>query len=115
MKNYLFISLLAFTLLSCTENVEELPSSVLSEDSMVKIMIDIHLLESAISIKNLPRDSSVMLYALYEKDLFKKYGISDSTYKNSFTYYSAHPEFMKPVYERVVDSLSWREEKKLLF
>ena len=77
-------------------------------------MIDIHLVEAAVSIKNLPRDSSVLVYSLYEKDVFKKHNISDSTYKKSFDFYTSRPALMDKLYEMVVDSLSLREEQKRL-
>jgi len=111
MKNYLFAILILFILPSCMEPVEQKPSYILSEDSMVRIMIDIHLLEAATAQKSLPRDSSILVYLLYEKDLFKKYGINDSIYKKNLDYYSSHPTYMLAVYEKVVDSLSWQEEK----
>lgn len=112
MKNYLFPFIILFALTACKEKVEERPTTVLSEDSMVMLMIDVHLLEAAIAQKNLPRDSSLLIYDLYAKDLFLKHGLNDSTYKENFNYYATRPAHMLTVYERVVDSLSWHEERR---
>ncbi|HVD99949.1 MAG TPA: DUF4296 domain-containing protein [Cytophagaceae bacterium] len=116
MKKYLFIPLLPFLLFACqaTKIEEKIPSDVLPEDKMVQVMIDVQLLESSFTQKHLPHDSAVFLYSLYEKDLFKKHQITDSTYWKSFKYYSARPIIMDKIYERVVDSLSLREEQKRL-
>ena len=111
MKKYLFILAL---IVSCRQQKETPPAYVLPIEKMVPLMIDIHLVEAAISSKNIARDSSVLLYSLYEKDVFKKHNISDSIYRKNFDYYTSHPAMMDKLYEMVVDSLSLREEQKRL-
>jgi hypothetical protein len=112
MKKYLFITVLVIFFVSCRQPKEEIPADVLPIEKMVPVMIDIHLVEAAVSSKNLPRDSSIIVYDLYEKDVFKKYSIQDSIYRKSFNYYTSHPALMDKLYEMVVDSLSLREEQK---
>ncbi len=112
MKKYLFITLLVIFFVSCRQQKEAVPADIIPIEKMVPVMIDIHLVEAAISNKNLPRDSSIVVYSLYEKDIFKKHNISDSIYRKSFNYYTARPAMMDKLYEMVVDSLSLREEQK---
>ncbi len=114
MKNYLFIAFSCLFLVSCVEETSKIPEDILPSDKMVKVMIDIQLLEGIFAQKNLPRDSAVFLYSLYEKDLFRKHQIADSTYRKSFDYYSARPLLMDKMYEQVVDSLSLREGQQRL-
>ena len=109
MKKYLFIALLTVLVFSCKEPKEEIPDNVLPMNKMVNVLIDIHLIEGNLSNKNLPKDTGIIFYNLYEKDLYKKYNIDDSIYNRSFTYYSAHPQLMDQIYEKVVDSLSLLE------
>jgi hypothetical protein len=114
MKKYLFVPFLVLVLFSCEEKPSQIPLDVLPVDKMVQVLIDIHLMEGTFAQKNLPRDTAVFLFKQYEKDLFRKHNISDSTYKKSFHFYSAHPEIMDKIYEQVVDSLSLREGQKRL-
>ena len=81
---------------------------------MVEILIDVHLVESAISLKNLSKDSSVLLYKLYEKEILKKHKVSENNYKTSAEYYSQNAKMLDQIYEVVVDSLSLREAQKKL-
>ncbi len=114
MKNYLFITFLSFILVSCGQKTGEIPEEVLTPDKMVEVLIDLQLLEGYFSQQNLPRDSAGPLFNRYEKELFQKHQIADSTYRNSFKFYSRHPPLMDKIYERVVDSLSLREGQKRL-
>ncbi len=109
MKKYLFIALLTALLFSCKEPKEPIPANVLPMNKMVNILIDIHLIEANLSTKNLAKDTGVLFYNFYEKDLYKKHNTNDSTYNRSFIYYSAHPQLMDQIYEKVVDSLSLLE------
>lgn len=114
MKKYLFIPFLILAVLSCEEKKIEIPPDILPADKMVSILIDIHLVEGSFSQKNLPRDTAIFLFREYEKDLFLKHKISDSTYRKSLDFYSAHPALMEKIYEQVVDSLSLREGQRRL-
>ncbi|HSZ25826.1 MAG TPA: DUF4296 domain-containing protein [Cytophagaceae bacterium] len=109
MKNYLFISILSILLFSCKEKPLVIPDNILTKDKMVGVLIDVHLLEAIISGKNISRDSSILLYSLYEKNLFRKHNITDSIYRKSFEFYSNQPDLINTIYLQVVDSLSLRE------
>lgn len=113
MKNYLFIAFLV-TLISCKAKEEKIPADILPQEQMVKIMIDIQLMEGAFATKNIPHDTAIFLYQQYEKDLFRKHNIADSTYRKSFSYYTSRPQLMDKMYEMIVDSLSLREGQKRL-
>jgi hypothetical protein len=113
MKNYLFIVIISVGLLfSCKEQKEPIPDNVLKPDKMVSVMTDIHLIEATLSTSNLPRDSSLFVFSLYKKDLYKKHGINDSIYKLSFDYYTSHPDLIDKIYERTIDSLTLRAGKE---
>lgn len=112
MKKYLFTAALTVLVFSCKEPKEEIPNNVLPMNKMINVLIDIHLIEANLSSKNLPRDTSVVFYNLYKKDLYKKYNIDDSSYTRSFNYYSTRPPLMDKIYEKVVDSLSLLEGKE---
>jgi hypothetical protein len=112
MKKYLFIGLIMLSVFSCKEREEPIPDNVMPMDRMINVLIDVHLIEASLSSKNLPRDTGIVFYNLYKKDLYSKHHIDDSLYKRSFDFYAGHPMLMDKIYERVIDSLSLKEEKE---
>ncbi len=85
------------------------PADLISEDKMVGVLIDMHLTESALSLKNFHRDSSLKLFAFYKEDIYKKHQITEAQFKDSYTYYSEHSKEFNTMYARIVDSLSMKE------
>lgn len=88
---------------------KEKPADVASADTMTSLFIDIHLAEARIGRTIQHYDSSRMAYRVVHKNILKKHGLTDSTYKRSYDYYVNHPELMDKIYERVLDSLSLKE------
>lgn len=98
-------------MLACTsESPSDVkPTDLVSENKMVDIMIDIHMTESALSLKNFNRDSSLKLFVFYKEDVFKEYGITEKQFKDSYEYYSEHSKEFNAMYARIIDSLSVKE------
>jgi hypothetical protein len=78
---------------------------VLDEDLMVSILVDIQLAEGKVSSLPVTYDSSQVLYALLEKDIFSKHEVTDSGFVASMEYYLEDAEKMDRIYARVIDSL----------
>ena len=76
---------------------------------MVNILIDIQLTEGIASSLPIPYDSSQVLYALLEQEVFEKHGVADSIFTKSMLYYLEDAAKMEKIYARVVDSLVVRE------
>ncbi len=102
---------------SCTQ--DSVPDGILSEDMMVKVLIDIQLTEGIVSALPIPYDSSQTLYSLMEKDVFLKHGVVDSVFTKSMLFYLEDAGKMDRIYGRVIDSLtvleSSPEKKEELF
>ncbi len=114
LTHFTTIILAALTLLlSCTSTPEaaldQKPADLLSEKEMVGILIDVHITESALSLKNFNRDSSLVLYAYYKDEIFKEHHVTEQQFKNSYDYYSKHSDELNHIYEIVVDSISVKE------
>jgi hypothetical protein len=77
---------------------------------MVRVLIDVHILEAKVKKLYLPRDTSKMVYNHYEKMLFKDQGISKAQYEESMSYYIDEIGTMKDIYDQVVDSLLARQK-----
>jgi hypothetical protein len=101
----------AFLLLTFSCSQDDAPGDILSEDTMVNIIVDIHLTEGLVQSLSIPYDSSKVLYPILEKRIFEKYGIPDTVYVKSLEYYLSDVHKMEYLYERAIDSLSVREKK----
>jgi hypothetical protein len=102
-KNALFTFLFGLACFSCKQATT--PIAVLSEDQMISILLDIQLTEGKVSSLPVTFDSSKVLYALMEKDIFFKHGVSDSVFTSSMLYYLEDAGKMDRIYARVIDSL----------
>lgn len=96
----IFLSILG----ACQQN--SAPAGILSEDEMVKVLIDIQLTEGIVSAIPIPYDSSQVLYSLMEKDVFSKHGVQDSVFTKSMLFYLEDAKKMDRIYGRVIDSLT---------
>lgn len=96
----------------CACKADEQPEDLIQRDQMVKVMMEIHLLESKINnIRVEPYDSTEAVYHHYEQLLFEDLGITQDQYERSFNYYVDNPNEFEKVYSAVVDSLLAREQR----
>lgn len=110
--NYILIASFAFVLSCQTEPASSLdvkPADLLPESKMVSVLIDVHIAESALSIKNFNRDSSLTLFSYYKEDIFNKHHITEVHFRNSYEYYCTHSKEFDHIYEIVIDSLAVKE------
>jgi hypothetical protein len=105
-KNILSILILV-AVASCTPNSK--PDNLLSEDEMVNVLIDIHMTEGLASSLPIFYDSSQVIYALLEREIFIEHDVPDSVFTSSMIYYLQDPSIMDRIYGRVVDSLVVKE------
>lgn len=109
-RNSFFVILILLIFVNCSKKEQELPPNVLTRDQMVRVLIDVHILEAKVKKLYLPRDTSKMVYNHYEKMLFKDQGISKAQYEESMSYYIDEIGTMKDIYDQVVDSLLARQK-----
>lgn len=107
-KSLLFVSGI-FLLISCAAKEEKTPSSVLTKDNMIQLVIDIQLAEATINLSNygqsnLPNDKEKLFEAIY-----KKHHTSKKIVEESFFYYTGHPEQFEKIYEEVITGLSKKQ------
>ncbi|SNT36194.1 protein of unknown function [Ekhidna lutea] len=95
---------------SCTGS--NVPEDLINREKMVKVMTEIHLLESKISNLYLADGDSIqVVYDHYEKLLFQDLGITQDQYERSFNYYVDNPNEFEKIYTTVVDSLMEKEKR----
>ena len=88
---------------SCGRPEVQIPSTVLSSKAMIPIMVDVHVGEGA-------RNGALILGDTngiedYYAKIYEKHQITEQQFKESFAFYSSHPDIFIPIYEAVLDSL----------
>jgi hypothetical protein len=107
----LIILLNLLVLISCGDN-EDKPKDLLTREQMTDVLIDIHMTESALTLKSFSRDSSLVLFQLYKEEIFKRKKITEKQFQDSYNYYSIHSAGLDKIYEVVIDSLAVMESKE---
>ena len=97
------VSLLFILFVGCTSPEVKIPVNILTQEQMMPILVDIHVIEGA-------RNGSIMLGDTngiedYYAKVYEKFGITEDQFKSSFAYYSDNPTVFIPIYEEVLDSL----------
>lgn len=110
MRKIFFI--LAIVILSGCSSTDStsIPDTVLSQEQMAKVMVDVHLLEATMNmnVPN-PNNPSITLPGnnlIPNADIFKKHNITKQQYDDSFFYYTQHPQLLVDIYQLVLNDLS---------
>ena len=94
-------------LVSCTADTQvAIPDSVLPQDKMVAVMVDVHLLEATMNLNVFNVDRTVAEEPAPGFDVLKKNGITKQQFDESYNFYSQHPALLNDVYEMVLNELS---------
>ncbi len=112
MQKNVFICVLSVSLLllsDCSSPNQEVvpPLTVLSKDSMLSVLTDLQLLEAGIDLGLVPVTRDVKSDKQFV--VFKKHSISRAFYDSSLVFYSAHPELLGKIYEKLIADLSQRQ------
>lgn len=105
-KNFLLIFFSVFLFACKDTDVIPIPDSVLPEEKMAQILVDVHLLESTMNIhagavgKIGAGGSPVRL------NLYKKHHVSREQFDESYTFYTENPELLAEIYQLVLNDLS---------
>jgi len=112
-KHWFKFLLLFVVLTSCsppTEEDEEVPSTILSEEQLINVLTDSYLGEGAsgINVKNV---NGTKFDSTYLFNPLKDNGVDKVTFDSTINYYTQHPKKLKVVYEKVLDRLSQIQAK----
>ncbi len=100
----IFTCLLLF---ACAEEKKEvIPSDIIPKQKMADIMLDVHLLEAAMSLNTFRTDMVSNGNPTPAFDVFGKNKITEEQYNESFEYYAQHPEQLNEIYQLVMENLS---------
>ncbi len=101
-RAYLLLSLTYLLFSACEDQKQKTPDYLLSEDKMVAVIIDMHLIETANNLKLIPEDS------IYQKDfssIFATHEVTKEAYDSSLFYYVTKTDRMDKIYDKVLEDL----------
>ena len=79
----IFLFLTFFLIFSCKNDHDD-NKKFISKEKMIKILIDIHLIEEKVNQLNFSKDSSKVIFNILEKEIFEKYNITDEELSGIF-------------------------------
>ena len=100
---------IVFFVLACNPK-ESAPGNLLPPDSMVSILVDIHLAEAAAGVTRINDVQSFKAQELYPV-IYKSHKTDSATFHTSFNYYLKNPKQLEAIYDKVLNELSRRESE----
>lgn len=95
-----FYSLFLLSFLSCQSDQEanRRPSGILSPDSLVLILREVHEAEGLLANSGMRQDSAAVLFQVCEAKLYRKYGIDSTRFSESLKYYTSNLKVLDSIY-----------------
>ncbi|MES2592327.1 MAG: DUF4296 domain-containing protein [Bacteroidota bacterium] len=107
MKQKIALIFICILLFSCSGKQEvSIPDTVFPIEKMVKVMLDIHLLEATLNSNTYSPDKAGAFKPSPTTDVLKENGISKKQWDESFYFYSQHPDLLVKIYEQLLNDLS---------
>ncbi|WP_204356517.1 DUF4296 domain-containing protein [Arcticibacterium luteifluviistationis] len=104
------VLVLALFFTSCGN--EDAPENLISEDVMVDLVTQTHILEAQVGRMNLNSyDSARVAFQYLENKLWMEFGVDSAQYNESYEYYAKYPKLFTQIYERVEDKLDAMENE----
>ncbi len=108
----IFILMLGF---QCrTESGEDrnpAPAYLIPADSMVSILVDVHLIESSLKVIHTKKQDNEHYTDSYYQSLFEKHRITRQQFVQSLDYYERDAKALEKIYENVIIELSKLESQ----
>ncbi len=99
-------------LLGSCENGQNRPSGAIDEETMSRILAEIHFTESKVSrLSFQDNDSSMVVYKVLEEQVLKKYKTDTIRYRASYNYYVTKPEKMIKIYDEAIKNIEEMRQK----
>ncbi len=105
----IFLILIICLCTFCAKKKAENPDGLYSMEQLAGFLKELYILEAKLKGLNLPKDSTKVIFAYYEKKLYEKHNMTDSLYRESFKYYVEDVKALSRIYEIIADSLSLEE------
>lgn len=110
MKN-LFLLLLAVLLVTACSQEEEKPGNLLTKETMVRVLADMHIAEAKVKNLRVSTDSARQVYSIYELKIFDEWNITPEQYTQSYEYYLTRYDEMTAMQNALIDTLNRRQQR----
>ena len=117
-NNYLLLGISVLVLLFSTQCKTEgrrddnpVPASLIPADSMVRILVDVHLIESSLKTIHTKKQDNERYTDSYYLTLFEKHHITRQQFLQSLEYYERDVTKLEKIYENVIIELSKLESQ----
>ena len=101
------LSILFCLLLACSEQKENIPQDILSENEFVVILKDIHLAEAKFELqKNNGIGKAKNELTNSYTSIYQKHNISEEKFKESLNFYAQNPEMLEKIYTDILEQLT---------
>jgi tRNA/tmRNA/rRNA uracil-C5-methylase (TrmA/RlmC/RlmD family) len=106
---YIFLIIFSFSFISCNNsknnsNEENKEFAKISKDTIILMLIDIHIADSYVSINPLGSKNKIKAKDFYYS-IFEKYNYSKETFQKNIDFYSNNPKELDKMYEEVLNKL----------
>ncbi len=106
MKRYLYIIILSVFAASCGNNKTiKIPKDILTPDSMVEVITDVHLLQASQRMNMIIDSSDTGNFTSFNY-VWKKHHLTVTEYKKNLDFYTHNPAILDSIYEKVLNNLS---------
>jgi hypothetical protein len=116
MRPFIIFCLLCF-LASCGRSEKEMlpvrlaTDSVIPRNKMIRILVDVHLVEASLNLQKGRGSNVSFLTQNYYQWLFTRYHISQQRFRDNLNYYKSDPESFSKMYDEVVKNLNDKAKK----
>jgi hypothetical protein len=93
-------------------NKVKIPGGILSRDTMVEVITDVHLVQASQRL-NIPIDTADTSTSNTFNYVWKKHHITEADYKKNLDFYSHNPSILDSIYEKVLNNLSQQKAELL--
>jgi hypothetical protein len=103
------ITFFCIVLLSACSSIEDpvdIPDTILSQQKMSEVLVDVHLLEASLNVNAYGKGQVIMNNIQPDSDILKKNNITKEQYDSSFDFYARNPILFSEVYQLVLNNLS---------
>lgn len=113
MKKIITILLIAvLAAFSCSKPVVKKPATLIEQNRMIDILVDVHLAEAAYNSRRhrdpmVERSNPTNFYY----SVLQKHGIQDSVFEKSLVYYASQPRQFERMYRKIMNQLTELEQE----
>jgi site-specific recombinase XerD len=97
---------------ACSKPEVKIPNNVIPKDSMVFIMMDVHIAEAG--VKSLSADSLMINTKTYYEFIYKKHQITEEQFQKSMRFYTYQPELLQEIYVKMTEEILANKKKSKL-